>query len=116
MAGASAQWRCGYGNLRACRETSGSRPLGTWSLIMVCSLLLWTHCEDCRVTRARYQLSWAPDAQTQLLMYAGKAAYSTTVLCLPLAVAAPVGGCFVARRRVDTIPSAAVAADSEFGA
>jgi L-asparagine permease len=83
---------------------------------MVCSLLLWTHCEDCRVTRARYQLPWAPDAQNQLLMYADKGAYSTTVLCLPLAVAAPVGGCFVARRRVDTIPSAAVVADSEFGA
>ncbi|MFI2370161.1 hypothetical protein [Streptomyces sp. NPDC018833] len=49
-------------------------------------------------------------------MYADKEAYSTTVLCLPLAVAALVGGCFVARRRVDTIPSAAVAADSEFGA
>ncbi|MGI5400548.1 hypothetical protein ACQEVG_14025 [Streptomyces sp. CA-135486] len=83
---------------------------------MVCSLLLWTHCEDCRVTRARYQLPWATDAQNQLLMYADKGAYSTTVLCLPPAVAAPVGGCFLARRRVDTIPSAAVAADSEFGA
>ena len=52
----------------------------------------------------------------QLLMYADKGVDSTTVLCLPLAVAAPVGGCFVARRRVDTIPIAAVAADSEFGA
>lgn len=31
---------------------------------MVCSLRLWTHCEDCRVTRARYQLPWATDAQT----------------------------------------------------
>lgn len=49
-------------------------------------------------------------------MYADKGADSATVLCLPLAVAAPVGGCFVARRRVDTIPIAAVAADSEFGA
>lgn len=38
------------------------------------------------------------------------------MLCLPLAVAGLVGGCFVARRRVDTIPSAAVAADIEFGA
>ncbi|MET7717372.1 hypothetical protein [Streptomyces sp. NPDC005407] len=83
---------------------------------MVCSLLLWTRCEDCRVTRARYQLSWAPDAQTQLLMHADKGAYSTMVLCLLLAVAALVGGCFVARRRVDTVPRAALAADSEFGA
>ncbi|MFI2367996.1 hypothetical protein [Streptomyces sp. NPDC018833] len=92
------------------------RPLGTWSLIMVCSLLLWTRCEDCRAARARYQLSEVTDAQDQLLMCAGKRAYSTTVLYLPLAVAAPVGGCFVARRRVDTIPSAAAAADSGFGA
>lgn len=57
-----------------------------------------------------------PRRPNQLLMYADRGAYSTTVLCLPLAVAGLVGGCFVARRRVDTIPSAAVAADIEFGA
>lgn len=83
---------------------------------MLCSLLLCTHCENCRVTQTRYQLPWAPDAQTQPLMYADRGACSTTVLCPPLAVAAPVGGCFVAHRRVDTIPSAAVGADSQFGA
>ncbi|MGW7054846.1 amino acid permease [Streptomyces sp. NPDC054887] len=89
--------------------------LGTWGMIMLCSLLFWHRSKDGRVTRPAYRLPWAPYTQlvtlaflasVVVLMWWGGGVGRTTVMCLPLIAAALVGGWFVVRKRV-----AALAAD-----
>jgi L-asparagine permease len=86
--------------------------LGTWGMIMLCSLLFWHRSRDGRVTRPSYQLPWAPYTQivtlaflatVVFLMWWGGGVGRTTVMCLPLIAAALVGGWFVVRRRVNDL-------------
>ncbi len=83
--------------------------IGTWGMIMLCSLLFWYRSKDGRVTRPGYRLPWAPYTQIVTLVFlAGvlglmasePGASRTTVLCLPLIGAALVGGWFLVRGRV----------------
>ncbi|MGR8011470.1 amino acid permease [Streptomyces hypolithicus] len=86
--------------------------LGTWGMIMLCSLLFWHRSKDGRVTRPAYRLPWAPYTQlvtlaflasVVVLMWWGGGIGRTTVYCLPLIAAALVGGWFMVRKRVATI-------------
>ncbi|WP_406468335.1 amino acid permease [Streptomyces sp. NBC_01594] len=86
--------------------------LGTWGMIMLCSLLFWHRSRDGRVSRPSYQLPWAPYTQiitlaflatVVFLMWWGGGVGRTTVMCLPLIAAALVGGWFVVRRRVNDL-------------
>ncbi|WP_406001792.1 amino acid permease [Streptomyces sp. NBC_00829] len=86
--------------------------LGTWGMIMLCSLLFWHRSQDGRVTRPSYQLPWAPYTQivtlfflasVVVLMWWGGGIGRTTVMFLPLIAAALVGGWFVVRGRVNAI-------------
>jgi L-asparagine permease len=81
--------------------------IGTWSMIMVCSLLFWNRSKGGGVTRPAYRLPWAPYTQVVtllflasvvLLMWQDGGVSRTTVECLPLIVGALVGGWFVVRR------------------
>lgn len=83
--------------------------LGTWGMIMICSLLFWRRAEAGRVTRPGYRLPWAPYTQivtlgflaaVLVLMWMDGGVGRTTVACLPLIAAALVGGWFLVRRRV----------------
>ncbi|WP_093801612.1 amino acid permease [Streptomyces sp. Wb2n-11] len=83
--------------------------LGTWGMIMLCSLLFWRRAREGKVTRPSYQLPWAPYTQivtlvflasVVVLMWWGGGIGRTTVMCLPLIAAALVGGWFVVRKRV----------------
>ncbi|WP_431676458.1 amino acid permease [Kitasatospora sp. KL5] len=83
--------------------------LGTWAMIMVCSLLFWRRAGDGRVTRPGYRLPWAPWTQivtlgflasVVVLMWLDGGVGRTTVACLPLIAAALVGGWFLVRGRV----------------
>ncbi|MER8187964.1 amino acid permease [Kitasatospora sp. NPDC094015] len=89
--------------------------LGTWGMIMICSLLFWRRSKDGRVTRPGYQLPWAPYTQivtlaflvtVVVLMWLDGGVGRTTVACLPLIAAALVGGWFLVRRRVDATAAA----------
>lgn len=86
--------------------------LGTWGMIMLCSLLFWHRSQDGRVTRPSYQLPWAPYTQIAtlfflasvvVLMWWGGGIGRTTVMFLPLIAAALVGGWFVVCGRVNAI-------------
>ncbi|MCC3772771.1 amino acid permease [Streptomyces sp. UNOC14_S4] len=86
--------------------------IGTWGMIMVCSLLFWRRSKEGRVTRPGYRLPWAPYTQIVTLVFlacvlglmaADDGAGRTTVLCLPLIVAALVGGWYVVRGRVASL-------------
>ncbi|MER6995967.1 amino acid permease [Streptomyces sp. NPDC000410] len=86
--------------------------IGTWGMIMVCSLLFWQRSKDGRVTRPSYQLPWAPYTQIVTLLFLGSVLVlmwmdggisRTTVNLLPLIAAALVGGWFVVRKRVKKI-------------
>lgn len=86
--------------------------LGTWGMIMLCSLLFWHRAQDGRVTRPAYRLPWAPYTQivtllflasVVFLMWLGGGVGRTTVMCLPLIAAALVGGWFVVRGRVNAL-------------
>lgn len=83
--------------------------IGTWGMIMVCSLLFWNRSKDGRVTRPGYRLPWAPYTQivtlvflasVLVLMWMDGGISRTTVNCLPLIVAALVGGWYLVRKRV----------------
>ncbi|MEU9131654.1 amino acid permease [Kitasatospora sp. NPDC048540] len=89
--------------------------LGTWGMIMICSLLFWQRSKDGRVTRPGYQLPWAPYTQivtllflvsVVVLMWLDGGVSRTTVACLPLIAAALVGGWFLVRRRVEATAGA----------
>lgn len=86
--------------------------LGTWGMIMLCSLLFWHRAQDGRVTRPSYRLPWAPYTQIVTLLFLATVAFlmwwgggvgRTTVMFLPLIAAALVGGWFVVRGRVSAI-------------
>ncbi|MEW1548977.1 amino acid permease [Streptomyces tsukubensis] len=86
--------------------------LGTWGMIMLCSLLFWRRAGEGGVTRPAYRLPWAPYTQivtlvflvgVLVLMWWGGGVGRTTVNLLPLIVAALVGGWFAVRRRVNAI-------------
>jgi L-asparagine permease len=89
--------------------------IGTWAMIMVCSLLFWHRSKDGRVTRPAYQLPWAPYTQIVTLFFLGSVVVlmwmdegisRTTVNCLPLIAAALVGGWFLVRKRVRAVAAA----------
>ncbi|ANW20952.1 amino acid permease [Streptomyces clavuligerus] len=89
--------------------------LGTWGMIMLCSLIFWRRSQDGRVTRPSYHLPWAPYTQivtlvflasVVVLMWAGGGVGRTTVMFLPLIAAALVGGWFMVRNRVTEIAEA----------
>ncbi|UUN25965.1 amino acid permease [Streptomyces sp. FIT100] len=86
--------------------------IGTWGMIMVCSLLFWHRSKDGRVTRPGYRLPWAPYTQivtlvflasVLVLMWMDGGIGRTTVNCLPLIGLALVGGWYVVRKRVGRI-------------
>ncbi|MEU5975330.1 amino acid permease [Streptomyces sp. NPDC047315] len=86
--------------------------LGTWSMIMVCSLLFWRRAKEGKLARPSYQLPWAPYTQivticflacVVVLMWWGGGVGRTTVMFLPLIAAALVGGWYVVRGRVQEI-------------
>ncbi|MFI9237548.1 amino acid permease [Streptomyces cinnamoneus] len=90
--------------------------IGTWGMIMVCSLLFYRRSQDGRVTRPGYKLPWAPYTQIVTLVFlAGvlglmasePGAGRTTVLCLPIIVAMLVGGWFLVRGKVARIQTEA---------
>ncbi|MCS0636082.1 amino acid permease [Streptomyces sp. LP05-1] len=83
--------------------------LGTWAMIMLCSLLFWNRSKEGAVERPSYKLPWAPYTQIAtlvflatvvVLMWWGGGVGRTTVNCLPLIAAALVGGWFMVRKRV----------------
>lgn len=83
--------------------------LGTWAMVMICSLLFWRQARQGRVTRPDYHLPWAPYTQivtllflvaVVVLMWLDGGVSRTTVACLPLIGTALVGGWFLVRRRV----------------
>ncbi|MEV6398764.1 amino acid permease [Streptomyces sp. NPDC051907] len=83
--------------------------IGTWGMIMLCSLLFWHRSKDGRVTRPSYQLPWAPYTQIATMVFLASVLglmwmdgdiSRKTVNCLPLIAAALVGGWFLVRKRV----------------
>ncbi|MFF9020378.1 amino acid permease [Streptomyces eurythermus] len=83
--------------------------LATWAMIMVCHLLFWRKTRQGDLTRPAYRLPGSPWtelvtlaflASVVVLMYADGGAGRTTVLCLPLIVAALVAGWYAVRARV----------------
>ncbi|MEU6080127.1 amino acid permease [Streptomyces sp. NPDC047108] len=86
--------------------------IGTWSMIMICSLLFWNRSKDGRVTRPDYRLPWAPYTQivtlvflasVLVLMWMDGGIGRTTVNSLPLIALALVGGWYLVRKRVKQI-------------
>ncbi|MFI1017218.1 amino acid permease [Streptomyces sp. NPDC020965] len=86
--------------------------LGTWGMIMLCSLLFWQRAKEGRLSRPAYRLPWAPYTQivtlvflavVLVLMWWGGGIGRTTVMFLPLIAAALVGGWFVVRGRVNAL-------------
>lgn len=85
--------------------------IGTWGMIMICSLLFWKRSQDGTVTRPAFRLPWAPYTQVVtlvflasivVLMWQDGGVSRTTVECLPLVIGALVGGWFVVRRNVSS--------------
>ncbi|GAA1149101.1 amino acid permease [Streptomyces hebeiensis] len=90
--------------------------LSTWAMIMICHLLFWRKARAGEVVRPGYRLPGSPYtevvtlvflASVLVLMWADGGAGRTTVLCLPLIVAALVGGWFLVRGRVGSVREAA---------
>ncbi|RSS57710.1 amino acid permease [Streptomyces sp. WAC06614] len=83
--------------------------LGTWAMVMICSLLFWRRAQRGEVERPGYKLPWAPYTQivtlvflvtVLVLMWSDGGVGRTTVMFLPAIAAALVGGWFLVRRRV----------------
>jgi L-asparagine permease len=83
--------------------------LATWGMIMVCHLLFWRKTRRGELDRPGYRLPGSPWteivtlaflASVLVLMYADGGAGRTTVLCLPLIVAALVAGWYAIRGRI----------------
>ncbi|MFE5029830.1 amino acid permease [Streptomyces sp. NPDC056656] len=81
--------------------------VATWGMIMLCHLLFWRKTQEGVLPRPAYRLPGSPYteivtlvflASVLVLMYADGGASRTTVLCIPLIVAALVGGWFRVRR------------------
>ncbi|MEV0963643.1 MULTISPECIES: amino acid permease [unclassified Streptomyces] len=86
--------------------------IGTWGMIMVCSLLFVNRSNQGRLTRPAYRLPWAPWTQivtlaflacVLVLMWMEGGIGRTTVECLPLIALALVGGWYAVRSRVRRI-------------
>ncbi|MFD5426343.1 amino acid permease [Streptomyces sp. NPDC127084] len=86
--------------------------IGTWGMIMLCSLLFWHRSKDGRVTRPGYRLPWAPYTQlvtlvflasVLVLMWMDGGISRTTVNLVPLIALALVGGWYVVRGKVKKI-------------
>ncbi|MFC0602643.1 amino acid permease [Streptomyces palmae] len=82
--------------------------LTTWGMIMLCHVLFWRKTRSGELTRPSYRLPGSPWteivtiaflASVVVLMYADGGASRTTVLCIPLIVAALVAGWFGVRNR-----------------
>ncbi|WP_327576092.1 MULTISPECIES: amino acid permease [unclassified Streptomyces] len=83
--------------------------LSTWGMIMLCHLMFWQKTQNGELTRPSYRLPGSPWTEivtivflvsVLVLMYADGGASRTTVLCLPVIVAALVAGWYGVRRRV----------------
>ncbi|GGZ85442.1 L-asparagine permease [Streptomyces subrutilus] len=83
--------------------------LGTWAMVMLCSLHFWRRARQGRVERPAYRLPWAPYTQlvtlaflvtVLVLMWSDGGVGRTTVMFVPVIAAALVGGWFLVRRRV----------------
>ncbi|MEU1164590.1 L-asparagine permease, partial [Streptomyces sp. NPDC005921] len=83
--------------------------ISTWGMIMLCHLLFWRKTQNGELIRPGYRLPGSPWteivtlaflASVLVLMYADGGAGRTTVLCVPLIVAALVAGWYAVRRRV----------------
>ncbi|MEV4916928.1 amino acid permease [Streptomyces tirandamycinicus] len=86
--------------------------IGTWGMIMVCSLLFVNRSKAGLVGRPSYRLPWAPWTQlvtlaflasVLVLMWMDGGISRTTVNCLPLIALALVAGWYVVRNRVRRI-------------
>ncbi|MFJ2112621.1 MULTISPECIES: amino acid permease [unclassified Streptomyces] len=86
--------------------------LCTWGMIMLCHLLFWRRTQEGKLSRPGYQLPGSPWTEiitliflssVLVLMYADGGAGRTTILSLPVIIAALVGGWFLVRGRVGTI-------------
>ncbi|MGW6358884.1 amino acid permease [Streptomyces sp. NPDC055092] len=83
--------------------------LATWGMIMLCHVMFWRKTRNGELSRPSYRLPGSPWTEivtigflvsVLVLMYADGGASRTTVLCLPVIVAALVAGWFGVRRRV----------------
>ncbi|MGW6614625.1 amino acid permease [Streptomyces erythrochromogenes] len=83
--------------------------LGTWGMVMLCSLFFWHRSKNGLVSRPSYRLPWAPYTQIAtllflvtvlVLMWCDGGVGRTTVMLLPAIAAALVGGWFLVRGRV----------------
>ncbi|MFE4254222.1 amino acid permease [Streptomyces sp. NPDC056910] len=83
--------------------------LATWGMIMLCHVMFWRKTQNGELSRPSYRLPGSPWTETVtigflvsvlVLMYADGGASRTTVLCLPVIVAALVAGWYGVRRRV----------------
>ncbi|MEU2157884.1 amino acid permease [Streptomyces sp. NPDC019396] len=86
--------------------------IGTWGMIMLCSLLFWHRSKDGRVTRPGYRLPWAPYTQlitlaflasVLVLMWMDGGISRTTVNLVPLIALVLVGGWYLVRGKVSRI-------------
>ncbi|MFD7337902.1 amino acid permease [Streptomyces violascens] len=91
--------------------------LSTWGMIMICHLLFWRKTQAGELSRPSYRLPGSPWTEIVtlgfllsvfVLMYADGGASRTTVLCLPLIVAALVAGWYGVRGRVARTKSSKV--------
>lgn len=83
--------------------------LGTWGMVMLCSLFFWHRSKNGLVSRPSYRLPWAPYTQIAtlvflvtvlVLMWSDGGVGRTTVMLLPAIAAALVAGWFLVRGRV----------------
>ncbi|WP_046780539.1 amino acid permease [Streptomyces yangpuensis] len=83
--------------------------LGTWGMVMLCSLFFWHRSKNGLVSRPSYRLPWAPYTQivtliflatVLVLMWCDGGVGRTTVMLVPVIAAALVGGWFLVRGRV----------------
>ncbi|MFC9610636.1 amino acid permease [Streptomyces sp. NPDC056721] len=83
--------------------------LATWGMIMLCHVMFWRKTQNGELSRPSYRLPGSPWTEivtigflvsVLVLMYADGGASRTTVLCLPVIVAALVAGWYGVRRRV----------------
>jgi L-asparagine permease len=86
--------------------------LGTWAMVMICSLFFWRRSKQGLVERPAYRLPWAPYTQiitlvflfsVLVLMWLDGGVGRTTVLCVPVIAALLVIGWYLVRRRVAEI-------------
>jgi L-asparagine permease len=83
--------------------------LATWGMIMLCHVMFWRKTRNGELSRPSYRLPGSPWTEivtiaflvsVLVLMYADGGASRTTVLCLPVIVAALMAGWYGVRRRV----------------